>query len=1104
VTANADLPRGFFAFTTTRPVAIVMMVLATVVFGAVGLLRLPVNLLPDISYPTVTVRTQYPGSSPEDVEQRVSERVQEAVAVVPGVRKVVSISRPGVSDVILEFVWGTRMVFAISDIRERLDRIQLPEEAERPLVLRYDPSLDPVLTLGLSGDLDPVELRRIAEEEVERDLAKVEGVAAVKVRGGDEDEIRITVDEAALGVLDLDVGTIATRLREENLNTASGSIDEGATEFLVRTLGEFRNVTEIEDMILKRRNDTPIRVRDVARVTREPRDRDVVSRVDGTPCVLVDVYKEAGANVVRLAAAVRDAAFGTPAQQRWLREHGDELPTAPEGNGADGKDRWRKLAERQRMTDFIGYRLERTGVTQTLLQDQSRFIETSIDDVESSAIQGGLFAIAVIFLFLRRLSATLILALSIPISLVASFAPMFLSDITLNIMSLGGLALGVGMLVDNSIVVLEAITRARDEGHGVAAAAVAGVTRVASAVTASTLTTVAVFFPIVFVEGVAGQLFRDQSLTVVYSLLVSLLVALFVIPMLASRRAASAPPPSPGTAFGRRTQGALRACLELAVTIARLVGRGCWILAWPVVYAFDRGYTALERIYPRILARALRLRVAVVGAAVALLAFTAERAGHLGQELLPEVSQGELWVELFLPRDATVARTDAVAAPLERRIAALPDVTRTFLAVGIDPEELNSSEEGEHSAKVLVTLSSAAADLEERVRSQIRQMLRETPEVQSYRFSRPSVLSFSAPLVVEVVGKDLVALRRTSAEVERMLREVPGLRDVRSTLQRGNPEIVLQLDRDRMSALGIDSGVVARVLQSKVQGDVPTRFAERDRKIDIKVAMAKDELDRVARLLAVNVNPNGSPVITLESVARVRRLEGPSEIRRLGNVRGAEVQAAVAGFDIGSTQDRVQAALARVAPSPGIDVRIGGQKEEMERSIDSVITALLLAIFLVYVVMASQFESLIQPFVILCTLPLALAGVVLCLDWLSISVSVIALLGCIVLAGIVVNNAIILIDQINRLRAEGVPKLQAIVDGASTRLRPVLMTTTTTVLGLLPLTGWLAGVPLVGGSGEGIELRAPLAITVVAGLTTSTILTLVVVPVVYSLSDRKA
>ncbi len=1141
--AGAD--RSLFDFTARRPVAIGMVIAAAVVFGLVGLYRLPVNLLPDISYPTVTVRTAYPGASPRDVEERVSERIQESVSVISGVRRVVSVSRPEVSDVVLEFEWGTQMVFAMSDIRDRLDRVQLPDEAEAPLVLRYDPSLDPVMTVGLFGELEGTALRRIAEEEVERELAEIEGVAAVKVRGGDEEEIRISLDDRALALFGIDVATVGQRLAAENVNAASGAVEEGKTQYLVRLIGEFTSVETIEQIVLERRGEASIRLGQVADVRRAAADKQVVSIVGGQPAVLIDVYKEATANIVALCAAVRDRLYGDADQQAYVAAgtHLDAEARAAQRARARADSEtveqdaraaaFAAAREVRAKTDYLGFALGPLGVQVDTLQDQSRFIENAVDDVLGSAVKGGLFAIAVLYLFLRRLSATAILAVSIPVSVVATFAPMFVSDIDLNIMSLGGLALGIGMLVDNSIVVLESIARAREEGLAVAAAAVTGVRRVATAVIASTLTTVAVFFPIVFVEGVAGQLFRDQALTVVYSLLMSLLVALFVIPMLASRgagRAGAPPPPPPRAPDAHRPAGAPR-WLALPLALPQLVGRGVAalltriatvglralllfaglvavlleLILWPFATAFDWLYRGLQHGYPRLLSGALRARALVVLTALALLAVAVTRIPHLGNEMLPEVHQGEFYVEAFLPRKSTVERTAAVMADVETAVAALPDVERTFLAAGVDDEELNDSDEGEHSARLLVKLRPAVdrPAQEARVRADIDAVIRRTPEV-THRYARPSVLSFEAPLVVEVLGEDLLLLRQASAAVAAALAEVPGLREVRSSLQRGSPELAVRFDRERLAAVGLDPKSVTDVLRAKIQGDVPTRYAERERKIDIRVRLDRRQLRHVGELMQLNVNPAGRPEIPLRTVGSVVQEEGPSEIRRIGNLRGAEVQATLRGFDLGTTQERVLDALAALDLPRGIDVRLGGQKEELEQSTQSLSMALLLAVFLVYIVMASQFESLRQPLIILCALPLALVGVIFTLDALTIPLSVIVFLGAIVLAGIVVNNAIILLDQINRLRADGVPRDEAILRGAQTRLRPVLMTTATTVLGLLPLTGWLGALPVLGGGTEGVELRGPMAVTVISGLLSSTLLTLVVIPVIYSLTERRS
>jgi HAE1 family hydrophobic/amphiphilic exporter-1 len=1112
--------RSLFDCTATRPVAISMAIIAAMVFGTVGLWKLPVDLLPDVSYPTLTVRTEYPGATPQDVEERVSDRVQEAVAVVPGVRRTISISRPGISDVLLQFHWGKRMEFAASDVRERLDRVFLPREARAPLVLRYDPSLDPVLTLGLSGDKSLVELRRIAEELIELELGEIPGVAAVKLRGGDEEEIRIAIDEQALAAHGLDVQLVAQRLQIENLNAESGKLEEGKTEYLVRALNEFQSLRDIEETILERRGGFSIRVKDVARVRRVPQDKQVVSRVDGRPCVLIDVYREAGKNIVDLCARVRTRTFGTPAQQRYV-EAGRHLrqPAAATDDAGDppGQDRqkaerdaqFRAAAERRQMTDFLQFEARQAGAGLDLLQDQSTFIQASIADVKSDAVVGGLLAIFVLFLFLRRFATTLILAALIPVSLLITFAPMYIAGVSLNVMSLGGLALGVGNLTDNAIVILESITRLREGGMPRVRAAVLGTARVAGAVTASTLTTVAVFLPIVFVEGVSGQLFRDQALAVVFSQVISLVVALFGVPMLIAagggRRGVLAPAP-PASRAGRAVQALASWPLRAVLALAVAAGAVLQALLRPAVAVFDFVWRRVERGYPGLLAGALRQRLVTLGAVGALVAFTASRVDDLGNEAMPDVHQGEFYVDAFLPRDSAVERTDAVLAPLERKIAALPGVRKTFVAVGVERDELNDSDQGEHSARILVRLEPDPdrARQEQRLREQIRALLDAEPQVLTYRFARPSLLSFGSALSVEVLGFELTALRQAALAVENALRAVPGLRDVRSTLQRGNTEVSVSFDRERTMALNLDTAALTRILQTKVQGDVPTRFSERDRKIDIRVRIDPSELDSYHRLLQLNVNPAGQPPIPLESVASLQRVEGPSEIRRIGSLRGAEVQATHAGLDRGRTERLVEEALAGTLLPRGVEVRIGGDREETERSEASLRLALLLALFLVYVVLSSQFESLLQPLIIMVSVPLALVGVVPVLELLAIPISVIVLLGAIVLAGIVVNNAIILIDQINQLRAQGLAKRAAILEGARSRLRPVVMTMLSTVLGLLPLTGWLSRLPLVGGDAEGLELRAPLAITVLTGLLISTLLTLVVVPVLYSLTDRRA
>ena len=554
---------GAYALFIERPVATTMMVLAIATFGAISLTKIPLELLPEISYPTVTVRTQYAGAGPEDVEERVSKRLEETLAVLPGLKHHSSISRAGVSDVVLEYQWGTNLTAATQEIRERLDRTPLPAEAEKPLILKYDPNLDPVMRLSLSGNADLKDLRVAADEILKRGLATVQGVAAPKVRGGLEDEIRVRLDEKKITSLGLDISEVDRRLKIENVNLASGTLVEGDTEYLVRTLNQFATIDEILELAVADRGGAAIRLKEIASVERTHKKRDVITRVDGLESVELLIQREADANIVDLADAVRKKLFGSEEDQKFLAdirtgktpdpevELRNELLNAkpaatpaepkPDGMGgpmAEENPRITELralvAKKRAALDCLKEKLP-PGFEVRVISDQSGFIRTAIDEVRGSTIIGGILSVLILLLFLKDSVATAIISISIPLSIVATFAPMYLFGVTFNIMSLGGLALGIGMLVDNSIVVLESIYRCREEGDDDKSSALRGTKEVGLAVSASTFTSIAVFFPIVFVEGVAGQIFGDQSLTVVFSVLSSLAVALFFLPMLAAR-----------------------------------------------------------------------------------------------------------------------------------------------------------------------------------------------------------------------------------------------------------------------------------------------------------------------------------------------------------------------------------------------------------------------------------------------------------------------------------------------------------------------------------------------------------------------------------------
>ncbi len=1114
---------GGLAIVTQRPIAITMFVVAMAVFGIVSFFKLNVDLLPEISYPSLTVRTTWEGAAPEDIEERVSERVQEALGTLPNLVRSTSISRAGTSDVLLDFNWGTAMTFAVQDVREKLDSVFLPRDVERPLILRYDPNLDPILRVGMrstqtaSSNSDLIHLRWLAENRIKRELEATPGIAAVLVRGGLEEEIKIQVDPFKLAAHNLDLATVANRLAQENINASGGSVREGSTEYLVRTLNEFKNIEEIADLAILRRGDAAVRVRDVALVERNHVKREVISRLGGGEMVELSIYREAGANVVQLSEEIKKAVFGTASMQATAKEIMER-----EASGGGGA----RFDERSD-TDFIAYSLRKDAELE-LLSDQSTFIRAAVDDVRNAAVFGSILAIAVIWVFLRRLSATFIIGLAIPISVVVTFAPMQLFGVSLNIMSLGGLALGVGMLVDNAIVVLESITRCREEGDSLQFAAVRGVREVAGAVIASTLTTLAVFAPIVFVSGIAGQIFGDQALTVVTSLMVSLIVAVLFLPMLASRqwlvghdseRSALRKPRKLLSGMQWRITTLIPNLLQLAsrlfllvtgflaralALIVGLIYKAAALVLTPFSRAFDRFWLLVESIYSRLLSVSLAHPLIIVLIGLGLLGAAGKRVSNLGLELLPEIHQGEFTAHVTLDIGNPLEFTDESLSELDAVIRRLEGVRTTALTVGVEPETLTRDIEGPHTARLTVRLEDDYRDplKEEGVVEGVRTILHSHPAVNGVEIRRPTPFALEAPIAVEIKGHNLEEIERVADLVYKRLEKVPGLQDLRSSMRPGHPEVLVSFDRDKILEYGLDLGAVANLVRDQVLGNVSTRFNEGEERIDVRVIGDEVVLSNLNSVMDLVVNPMSEKPVPLRAVARDPRIvQGPAEIRRIGNTRGVVITAEGSGLDLGGLNTRIEAALADLSTSDDVIVELGGQKREMEEAQNSMRFALLLAVFLVYVVMASQFESLLQPLVILLTVPLAGVGVIFTLEMLEIPLSVVVFIGLIMLAGIVVNNAIVLVDRINQKRDQGLELLDAVREAGRARLRPILMTTATTALGLLPMTGWLAGVPVVGvlGAGEGAEMRAPMAITVIAGLLAATLLTLIVIPTVYSL-----
>ncbi len=1053
-------------FSIRRPVSVTIFAVAAVVFGLVAFGRLATDLLPDISYPSLTVQTTFEGTAPVEVESLITRPVENAVGVVNSVVRVVSSSRTDTSDVTLEFSWGTNMDLAALDVRERLDVLRLPIEAERPILLRYDPALDPILRLGLSGEDDLIRLRLLAEEQVKRALERIEGVAAVVVSGGLEEEIQVEVDERRLSNLGLDVAQVVDRLAQENINLTGGRLLEGQSEFLVRAVNEFVRAEDLEDVVIDSSRGAIIRLKDVARIYKGHKERDLITRIDGKESVELAIYKEGGTNTVTVSDAVRVSLFG-------LGEQLVKLDPA----------------------------LELQVIT-----DQARYIRQSVSEVLRTALYGGGLAIIVLYLFLRSWKTTLIIGLAIPISVVSTFFLMYLSGISLNIMSLGGLTLGIGLLVDNAIVVLESIQRRRDSGLDEEEAAREGTTRVARAVIASTLTTICVFVPIVFVEGVAGQLFGDQALTVTYSLVVSLLVALTIIPMLASRRFIPVEEEVGAeleeTKRGRFKQKVGDLLFVISVQISRImrgIVRGfsrlfAAVMRWPLDL-FERCYDAVAALYRGLLDTVLRHPVITVICAFVLLGASLGLVGDLGTELIPELIQGEFFVNTELPPGTRLEVSDRRMNGLERFSMGLDDVVTVYSIVGASNEQGGvAGEKRENIGQLTLTVASPIdRDKEESLMRDLRSRLDSEEDV-TYRFGRPSYFSFRTPIEVEIRGYNLKLLDRLASDLVARMRNIPGLADVKSSTEGGYPELQVRFDRQKLASLGLTLSEVAGVVRSKVLGTVATDIQRQDRTIDIRLRVQEQYRDSAAALRNLTVVQRDKTAIPLSAVAEVEEVAGPAEIRRSEGDRVALITANLAGGDLGSVSSAIETELESMNLPLGYEWRLGGQGQEMETSFDSMRLAILLAIFMVYLVMASQFESLIHPFVILFSIPFALIGLIATLYVSNTTISIVVLIGAILLAGIVVNNAIILVDYTNQLRREGLPKLDALRRAGQVRLRPILMTTATTVLGLFPMAL---------GIGEGSELRSPMALTVIGGLVTSTFLTLLIIPAVYSLVDRR-
>ena len=1042
-------------FSVKKPVTISMVFLGIILIGIIAWTRLPRELFPPIVFPQLSIVTRYENAAPQEIETLITKPIEEVVGTVPNLRRLSSTSKEGISLVIADFNWGTNMDFASLSVREKIDLIKerLPRESEDSVVIKYNPLELPMMVLSVTGEeFSLYGLKEICRREIKEKLEKIEGVASVILTGGEEREILVEIDQGRLQASGISILSIVQSLKESNLNFPAGTIEAEFFEFLVRTMGEFKTIDEIENMAILAVDDKEkdwfppgekdkeeerrlIYLRDIAKVKDTFKEKTSVSRYNKLDNISVSIRKQADANTLQVAARVSQAV-------KQLK------PDLPE------------------------------GLRINVVYDQSNFVKRSLREVSNAALIGMVLAFLVLLFFLKNFRSAIIITFSIPLSILAALIMMFFANMffkmSLNMMSLGGLALGVGMLVDNSVVVIENIFRHRQMGETPEKSAIQGSNEVYNAVVASTLTTISVFFPFVFISGVAGQLFKQLAFTVIFSLLASLFVAVTLIPLFFRKIALKAQttkkksftPFDSSFAGAEKVTGFFNLITKKTIPVILLVSFSLFIVGLGVIFRLDK-------------------------------------------EFMPKMDQRQFIVKLDMPMGTKLKVTTRAAKRLENILFEISEVKEMTLNIGSSKEatpEESIETLGSNQAQFMVNLfsrkeqqmKSRASSTRIRSTAEILQELKEKIQEEKFPGSKFEYLlqesvfgsSFltTAPVVVSVKGYDPAVLKKLSGEVKRQLAKIKGLYGIKDTMAEPTLETRVEVDKDRAVLYHLSVNDISQVARVAIKGEVATKFKELGEEYDIRVRLRSQDRAGISDLRNIFIyTPRGEPVY-LDQVASLKMELGPSEIKRQEQERIVQVTANVYRRRLTDIFSEVKKIIENLSVLQDYTVKLAGESEEMQSAFSNIRFALILAILLVYMIMASLFESLIQPFVIMFTIPLAIIGVAAALFLTDTPLSAVAFLGIIMLGGIVVNNGIILIDFVNRLRQQGLGIRDAAIKAAKIRVRPILMTSFTTILGLLPLAL---------GMSEGKELRAPLAITVIGGLTAATFLTLIVIPSVY-------
>jgi len=1016
---------GLPGLSVKRPVTFSMLFIGLVGIGVVALLGLKMDLYPQMELPMVAIITSYEGTSPEDIESLITRPIEEAVATVQSLETLTSQSREGLSLVMAEFSWGTDMSVAERRVREKVDLMKgmLPDEAGEPLIFRFDPTLLPIMGISVSGEKSLAELRRIAEDEVEPYLERIQGVASADTMGGEVREIQVQVDRERLTSRGTALEQVVDAIRRENVVVPAGTIEEKDTEYSIRTLGEYTSVDQIANTQVAYQNGIPIYVKDIADVVDAAKEQKQITRVNGKPAVVIMIRRASGANTVEVTDRILS-----------------------------------QLEDIKRKVE---------GINLSVIYQEAEIIKESMTNLFNTIILAVVLCAVILLIFLRNLRSTVVVLISIPVSIITTFIAMNLTGVTMNIVSMGGLALGVGLFVDNSIVVLESIFRHREIGEPADQAAVIGSSEVATAITASTLTTICVFFPVVFVPGIAGQIFRDMALTVAFSLLISLFVALSLVPLVSSR------------------------ILYFSGSQKKRVAQ-----------YFGNLFEKITIIYSRMLNWCLANRkkaLVIVGVVFLLSIFVLFR--FVGVSFLPEMDTGTINIEIKRPPGTSLQETDKTFHKAEKIIREeVPELKIMQTSIGTGGGFAIFAGEGSHSGTIRLEL----VEIEKRKRStkEIENKLRKIlpsalPEAEVKFASAAYTAGIGAPsgANVQIFGHDLAKLRQIASKVEEKIKSVPGVVDVKSSMEKeGRPQINLKYDRERLYDFGLSTFHVSNIVKTAIQGSVASRYREKGEEYDIVVRMKKEDRSKVEDIGKLTIlTPKGAE-IRLADVANISYTRAPLTIQRKDQRRIVEVSFRAVGRPLGDVLRDVEREVSKIDFPPDFRWEIGGSGEDMRKSLTWLLFALIAGMFLVYMVMASEFESLRDPFIMFLTIPLSLTGVVWVLFITGTTLSVTSMIGVIMLVGIVINNSIVLVDYINLLRLRGKSVFEAVREAGKIRLRPVLMTALTTILAMTPLALQI---------GPGAENWAPMARSVIGGLLAGTFITLLIIPVIYTLFEER-